>query len=88
MTVRELVSFLKLYVSYPETLGNLEIINEKDFCRYPMIAYFSGESFLNDMRVAYEIFTKEGCNSTEKNFYFVFERDKDGNFSLKLKSCT
>ena len=87
MTVRELISFLKVYdVSYPEALGNLEIINEKDFCRYPMIAYFSGESFLNDMRTAYELVPKEdGCNSTEKDFYFVFERDKDGNFSLKLK---
>lgn len=88
MTVRELVSFLKLYVSYPEALGNLEIVNEGDFCRYPMIDYFSSESFLNDMRTAYEIFKDEGYKSSEKKFYFIFERNEFKDFSLKLKSYT
>lgn len=84
MTLRELIAFLNLNIYYPATLENFEILNEANFCRYPLISYFSSTEFQQDIHNA-EIYWQN--NSYEGvNFYFLFHRDKKGAFYLELAS--
>ena len=84
MTLRELITFLKLFINYPEELEGIEIRNESDFCRYPLIAYFLSEGFQYDMHTAKIYWDNNSYDGV--NFYFLFHRDNKGFFSLELVS--
>lgn len=83
MTLRELIAFLDLFISYPSRLGDIELRNEADFCRYPYIQYFLSEDFEYDMHIAENEFDKNSYPGI--SFYFLFHRDSKGNFWLSLE---
>lgn len=84
MTLRELILFLKLFVEFPEELEGIEIRNESDFCRYPLITYFLSEEFQHDMHTA-KIYWDNNSYEGVK-FYFLLHRGKDELFSIELLS--
>ena len=84
MTLRELIHFLRLYIPYPDKLGNIEIRNEADYCRYQFVKYFLSQDFQKDMHTAEIVFSKQSTSKVK--FYFLFHRDSvSGNFSLSLE---
>ncbi len=86
MTLRELIPLLKLYVSYPQELGNIELKNLDDFCRYPLVSYFSSADFAHDMHTAKICWDNNSYDGVA--FYFLFHRDKNRNFSMELVAQT
>lgn len=83
MTLRNLINLLGIYISYPQQLGDIEIKNESDFCRYPMIGYFVSDEFQVDMQTCENEFYNNSYNGVK--FYFLFHRDPlQGDFWLEL----
>lgn len=83
MTLRELIAFLRLYVSYPCKFGDIKLRNQDDFCRYPLIKYFLSDDFQYDMYIAEDEFAKYSYPGI--NFSFLFHRKETGEFWLTLE---
>ena len=55
MTLRELVSsVVTSCVNIPNDLCNMDIVNPNDFCRFPLVDYFSSSEFQHDLHTIEE----------------------------------
>ena len=86
MTLRELVSsVVPFHVNIPDDLCNMEVVNPNDFCRFPLVDYFSSSEFQHDLHtIEYEL----SLNSyVGLDFYLVLHRDENTKeFNLMLES--
>ena len=86
MTLRELVSsVVPSCVNIPNDLCNMDVVNPNDFCRFPLVDYFSSSEFQHDLHtIEYEL----SLNSyAGLDFYLILNRDEDTKeFNLMLKS--
>jgi len=81
MTLKNLLSQIHLIVDYPEQLGNLQIKNESNFCRYALLKYFESPKFQDDLK---DCLTDLLMVKDSFPVFLMLNRDKNKIFTIFL----
>ena len=86
MTLREFVAVIdaRTPLPLPESIEDMEFVEEKNLCRYSAKIYFHSFTFAEDLVVILDQIIKASPNIDLDNFALTFFREEDKNLHLEL----